>query len=74
MNISSLLNKGGGFESHNFSWVKFSKASIGTATSAVPTGAEIRPVDWPNAARSGLFAQSSVAFQAAASRAIRSKL
>ena len=65
------------FQIRNFSWVKFSKSSVETAVTAVPTRAEIRPVGLRNAARSaraGLFARSLAAFQAAASRAMRSRL
>jgi hypothetical protein len=44
---------------------------------AVPTGADFRPVGSRKAMRSvriGLFARSRLAFQAAASRAMRSRL
>ena len=50
---------------------------MGTAVTAVLTAAEIRPLDSRDAARSaraGLFARSAAAVQAAASRAIRSRL
>jgi hypothetical protein len=65
------------FQRCYFSWVTFSKSSAGAAVTAVPTAAKIRPAGSRKAARSvrvGLFARSSAAFQAAASRAIRSKL
>jgi hypothetical protein len=65
------------FQPRNFSWVKFSKSGMGTAVTAVLSGAEIRPADSPNAghsAHTGHFARSPAAFQAAASRAIRSRL
>jgi hypothetical protein len=65
------------FQPRNVSWVKFSKSSMGSAVTTVPTGAEIRPVAARQAARSaraGRFARSSAALQAAASRTMRSRL
>jgi hypothetical protein len=52
-------------KTRTFSWVKFSKSNMGTAVTAVPSGAEIRPLDSRKAARSvraGLFARSPAAF------------
>jgi hypothetical protein len=50
---------------------------MGTDVPAVPSRDEIRPLDSRKAAgsaRAGLFARSSAAFQAAANRAMRSRL
>jgi hypothetical protein len=65
------------FPRRNVSWVNFTKSSVGTVVTAVLSGAEIRPLGLRQAARSaraGLLARFPAAFQAAASRAMRSRL
>jgi hypothetical protein len=57
--------------------MKFLKSSMGTAVTAVLIAVEIWPLDSRNAARcarAGLFARFAAVVQAAASRAIRSRL